>query len=194
MTMHDRRALHRRGRRAAGCADLPANAVHLMRTAQQTSSSSRPMADPKASMLMGATFVIFTITIGQARDWRDAAAAADPRRRGLLRGDLRGARGPAADPRPEADGRSATCSSSALQPDRARRSSSRSDRAAAHRGRHLPDDGARHLPDGQRAPAQEIPAARLCLPDLPAGLVASFAAYRRPSYFDLSSSAASPAR
>jgi hypothetical protein len=43
------------------------NAVHLVRTVQQTHVQLSAMADQKASILMGATFVIFTITIGQAR-------------------------------------------------------------------------------------------------------------------------------
>ncbi|HTU12202.1 MAG TPA: Pycsar system effector family protein [Allosphingosinicella sp.] len=46
----------------------PPNAVHLMRTAQLAQLQLSAMADAKASLLMGATFVIFTITIGQARD------------------------------------------------------------------------------------------------------------------------------
>ncbi len=45
----------------------PANAVHLMRTTQLAQLQLSAMADTKASMLMGAAFVIFTITIGQAR-------------------------------------------------------------------------------------------------------------------------------
>ena len=44
----------------------PANAAHLMRTVQLAQISLSQMADTKASILMGATFVIFTITIGQA--------------------------------------------------------------------------------------------------------------------------------
>jgi hypothetical protein len=46
---------------------FPANAIHLVRTAQQIHVQLSAMADHKASILMGATFVIFTITIGQAR-------------------------------------------------------------------------------------------------------------------------------
>jgi len=46
----------------------PMNAVHLMRTAQLAQLQLSAMADTKASILMGATFVIFTITIGQARN------------------------------------------------------------------------------------------------------------------------------
>ena len=43
------------------------NAVHLMRTAQLAQLQLSAMADTKASILMGATFVIFTITIGHAQ-------------------------------------------------------------------------------------------------------------------------------
>jgi hypothetical protein len=45
----------------------PVNAVHLLRTTQLAQMQLSAMADTKASILMGATFVIFTITIGQAR-------------------------------------------------------------------------------------------------------------------------------
>ena len=44
-----------------------ANAIHLVRTAQQINVSLSQMADQKASILMGATFVVFTISVGQAR-------------------------------------------------------------------------------------------------------------------------------
>jgi hypothetical protein len=46
---------------------FPVNAIHLVRTAQQTHVQLSAMADAKASILMGATFVIFAITVGQAR-------------------------------------------------------------------------------------------------------------------------------
>lgn len=46
---------------------LSAQAVHLVRTATQTNLQLSQMADQKASILMGATFVVFTIAIGQAR-------------------------------------------------------------------------------------------------------------------------------
>ena len=46
---------------------FPPNAIHLVRTSQQIHVQLSAMADTKASILMGATFVIFTITIGQAR-------------------------------------------------------------------------------------------------------------------------------
>jgi hypothetical protein len=54
-------------REAAAPITYPVNAAHLMRTAQLAQISLSQMADTKASILMGATFVIFTITIGQAR-------------------------------------------------------------------------------------------------------------------------------
>jgi hypothetical protein len=44
----------------------PPNAVHMMRTAQLAQLQLSAMADAKASLLMGATFVTFTITLGQA--------------------------------------------------------------------------------------------------------------------------------
>jgi pycsar effector protein len=42
------------------------NAAHLVRTVQQSHVQLSAMADQKASILMGATFVIFTLTIGRA--------------------------------------------------------------------------------------------------------------------------------
>src|SRR5688572_23953203 len=45
----------------------PVNAAHLMRTTQLAQLQLSAMADHKASILMGATFVIFTITIGKAQ-------------------------------------------------------------------------------------------------------------------------------
>ena len=42
------------------------NAVHLVRTTQQINLTLSQMADQKASILMGATFVVFTICVGQA--------------------------------------------------------------------------------------------------------------------------------
>jgi len=44
----------------------PANAVNVIRTAQQINVQLSQMADQKASILMGAAFVIFTIAINQA--------------------------------------------------------------------------------------------------------------------------------
>ena len=49
---------------------FPPNAIHVVRTAQQIHVQLSAMADQKASILMGATFVIFTITIGQAHGTR----------------------------------------------------------------------------------------------------------------------------
>jgi len=43
------------------------DAIHVIRTAQTIHVQLSQMADQKASILMGATFVIFTITINQAR-------------------------------------------------------------------------------------------------------------------------------
>jgi hypothetical protein len=44
------------------------HAIHLLRTSQQTNLALSQMADTKASILMGATFVVFTIAVGQARN------------------------------------------------------------------------------------------------------------------------------
>jgi hypothetical protein len=43
------------------------NAIHMMRTTQLAHIQLSAMADHKASILMGATFVIFTIAVGQSR-------------------------------------------------------------------------------------------------------------------------------
>lgn len=51
---------------------FPPNAIHLVRTTQTVHVSLSQMADQKASILMGATFVIFTITIGQSRGGQSA--------------------------------------------------------------------------------------------------------------------------
>lgn len=42
------------------------NGIHLVRTLQQITMQLSQMADQKASILMGATFVVFTVSIGQA--------------------------------------------------------------------------------------------------------------------------------
>ena len=44
------------------------HAIHLLRTTQQINMMLSQMADTKASILMGATFLVFTIAVGQARD------------------------------------------------------------------------------------------------------------------------------
>ena len=44
------------------------HAIHLVRTAQSVNLALSQMADSKASILMGATFVVFTITVGQAKN------------------------------------------------------------------------------------------------------------------------------
>lgn len=41
------------------------NAAHLVRTALQANLTLSQMADQKASILMGATFVVFTLAVGQ---------------------------------------------------------------------------------------------------------------------------------
>jgi hypothetical protein len=45
---------------------FPANMVHVIRTAQAIHVSLSQMADQKANMLLAATFVVFTISLGQA--------------------------------------------------------------------------------------------------------------------------------
>jgi hypothetical protein len=47
---------------------FPPNSVHAVRTAQQIHVALSQMADQKANMLLAATFLIFTIAIGQARE------------------------------------------------------------------------------------------------------------------------------
>lgn len=46
---------------------FPVNTVNVLRTAQQIHVMLSQMADQKANMLLAATFVIFTIAIGQVR-------------------------------------------------------------------------------------------------------------------------------
>jgi Family of unknown function (DUF5706) len=53
---------------------LTPNAIHLVRTVQQMNLTLSQMADQKASILMGATFLVFTIAVGQAG--RGSASAA----------------------------------------------------------------------------------------------------------------------
>lgn len=52
---------------AAEARKFPPNSVHAVRTAQQIHVALSQMADQKANMLLAATFLIFTIAIGQAR-------------------------------------------------------------------------------------------------------------------------------
>jgi len=47
---------------------FPANAVHVIRTQQQIHVTLSQMADQKANMLLAATFVVFTIALGQVRE------------------------------------------------------------------------------------------------------------------------------
>lgn len=46
---------------------FPPNAVHVIRTQQQIHVTLSQMADQKANMLLAATFVVFTISLGQVR-------------------------------------------------------------------------------------------------------------------------------
>jgi hypothetical protein len=46
---------------------LTPNSIHFVRTLQQITLGYSQMADQKASMLMAATFVVFTIAVGQAQ-------------------------------------------------------------------------------------------------------------------------------
>src|SRR5436190_13881166 len=56
------------GNQAAGVRpSYSADGVHLLRTTQQVQYQLSQMADQKASMLLGITFVIFTISVGQAK-------------------------------------------------------------------------------------------------------------------------------
>jgi hypothetical protein len=48
-----------------GARAYPPNAVHLTRTAVLAQMQLSAMADQKASILMGATFVVFTLTVGR---------------------------------------------------------------------------------------------------------------------------------
>ena len=47
---------------------FPPNSIHAVRTAQQIQVSLSQMADQKANMLLAATFLVFTIALGQASD------------------------------------------------------------------------------------------------------------------------------
>jgi hypothetical protein len=51
---------------AGGADGFSPQAIHLVRTTQQVNVTLSQMADQKASILMGATFVVFTISVGQA--------------------------------------------------------------------------------------------------------------------------------
>jgi hypothetical protein len=46
---------------------FPANTVNVIRTGQQIHATLGQMADQKANMLLAATFLVFTIAIGQVR-------------------------------------------------------------------------------------------------------------------------------
>src|SRR5262245_37134164 len=51
---------------AAVTRTYPTQTVQMVRTVQQINVTLSQMADQKASILMGATFLVFTITVGQA--------------------------------------------------------------------------------------------------------------------------------
>lgn len=57
---------------AIAARSFPPNSVHAVRTAQQIHVTLSQMADQKANMLLAATFLVFTIALGQAH------AAAEP--------------------------------------------------------------------------------------------------------------------
>ncbi len=52
---------------AAKPAAFSSHAIHLVRTLTQSNLALSQMADQKASILMGATFLVFTLAVGQAR-------------------------------------------------------------------------------------------------------------------------------
>jgi hypothetical protein len=51
---------------AAGPLPYSSNAIHLLRTVQNNTLKLSQMADQKASILMGATFLVFSIAVSQA--------------------------------------------------------------------------------------------------------------------------------
>jgi hypothetical protein len=55
------------GGRAGAKEAYSADGVHLLRTTHQVQYQLSQMADQKANMLLGITFVIFTLALGQAR-------------------------------------------------------------------------------------------------------------------------------
>ncbi len=50
------------------------HAIHLVRTMTQVNLTLSQMADQKANILMGATFLVFTLSVGQARSGQLSAA------------------------------------------------------------------------------------------------------------------------
>jgi hypothetical protein len=54
------------GKEMAENKPFPVNAIHVLRTAQQINVQLSAMADQKAIILIGANYVIFAITVGQA--------------------------------------------------------------------------------------------------------------------------------
>jgi hypothetical protein len=127
----------------------PVNAAHMMRTAQLAQLQLSAMADAKASLLMGASCVIFTITIGQARNGMPPVpllilgGAAFFAAIFAVLAVLPKTSSGKTNPRPN-------------------------NLAAQDRGQHLPDDGAGHPPGGLGPAEQEIQDAGLGLSHLPA--------------------------
>lgn len=59
---------------AANPPDYSVHAIHLVRTAVQSNLTLSQMADQKANILLAATMVVFTISVGQAGSGRFAPA------------------------------------------------------------------------------------------------------------------------
>ncbi len=51
---------------AAAAPDYSQHAIHMLRTVQNNTLKLSQMADQKASILMGATFLVFSLSVGQA--------------------------------------------------------------------------------------------------------------------------------
>ena len=71
------------------------NAIHILRTVQLDTLTLSQMADQKASMLMGASFVVFSIAVGRSLTGEVALVAGDPRALRLPQLAVRGDRGAA---------------------------------------------------------------------------------------------------
>jgi hypothetical protein len=154
----------------------PPNAIHMVRTTQQIHVQLSAMADHKASILMGATFVIFTITIGQARAASPPIALLILGAAAFFSAVFRRARDPARHPLQElgADQPALLRLVHAPAPGRI---SGCPDRAAQRRRKHLPHHGAGHLPEWPGAGAQEVPMLGYAYRIFLAGLTASFIAF-----------------
>ncbi len=82
-------------------------AVHLVRTTTQANLTLSQMADQKASILMGATFLVFTLSVGQAANGEYFGALAGHGRLRLRFRVLRGAGDHALDPAAQGSARPA---------------------------------------------------------------------------------------